>query len=488
MKKMTQHAFCQLTSPGRHEQSTFTAATALIGLMVVCSAAVAQTADPFSTRDLAASSQAGSLRQPVLASPCKLEPIGKESSLSLPEIVERALCNNPQTREAWANARYQAAQVGISKSAYLPSVSVGGSAARNWSDSTKTATQSLTASLSYLLFDFGARDAALENAKQILAAANATQDATIQSVFLSAVQAYYQLFAAQAAVESAKEAEKSALESLNSAAARYNFGAGTPADKLQAQTAYSQAVLNRIQAEGSMRNAGGSLANSMGMDANLSFRISPPVIQIPDARFEQDVGELIEEARKQRPDLAAAEAQVNAAKAAAEAAKASGMPTVSLSTSVNRNHSTLTDYANNSVLGVSISFPLFTGYNTTYRIQAAQEQIETRLAQQARLSQQVALDVWKSYQVVVTETQAVRSSADLVASATQSERAALGRYKAGVGSILDVLTAQSALASARLQNIQAVFNWYLAKATLAHAMGRLDLSTIGSATSGTTSP
>ena len=237
-----------------------------------------------------------------------------------------------------------------------------------------------------------------------------------------------------------------------------------------------------------MRNAEGSLANSMGMDANLSLRITAPLIQIPDARFEQDIGKLIEEARKQRPDLAAAEAQVNAAKAAAEAAKASGMPTVSLSTSVNRTHSTLTDYANSSALGVSISFPLFTGYNTTYRIQAAQEQIETRLAQQARLSQQVALDVWKSYQGVVTETQAVRSSTDLVTSATQSERAALGRYKAGVGSILDVLTAQSALASARLQNIQAVFNWYLAKVALAQAMGKLDLSTIDSATSGTTSP
>lgn len=391
MKKMTRPAVCQSALPGRHAQPTFIAAGSLLGLMVVCSAAMADTADPFSTRDLATISQAGSLRQPVLASPCKLDSVGMESSLSLPDIVERALCNNPQTREAWANARYQAAQVGISKSAYLPSISLSGSVAQSRLDSNKTATQSVTASLSYLLYDFGARDAALENAKQILAAANAAQDATIQSVFLSAVQAYYQLFAAQAAVESAKAAEKSALESFNSADARYKVGTGTPADKLQAQTAYSQAVLNRVQAEGNMRNAEGNLANSMGMDANLSFRITPPLLQVPDARFEQDIGKLIEEARKQRPDLAAAGAQVNAARAAAEAAKASGMPTVSLSTSVDRTHSTLSDYANSSALGVSISFPLFTGYNTTYRIQAAQEQIETRLAQQARLNQQVEI-------------------------------------------------------------------------------------------------
>jgi outer membrane protein len=211
-------------------------------------------------------------------------------------------------------------------------------------------------------------------------------------------------------------------------------------------------------------------------------------MQMPDARFEQDVGKLIEEARKQRPELAAAAAQVNAAKAAVDAARASGMPTISLATSVNRVNSTLSDTTNGSVLGVSINFPLFTGYNTTYRIQAAQEQMEARLAQQARLNQQVALDVWKAYQAVVTETQAVKSSADLLASASESERIALGRYKAGVGNFLEVLTAQTALASARLQNIQAVFNWFLAKVSLAQAMGKLDFSTIASASLASTSP
>jgi outer membrane protein TolC len=50
------------------------------------------------------------------------------------------------------------------------------------------------------------------------------------------------------------------------------------------------------------------------------------------------------------------------------------------------------------------------------------------------------------------------------------------------------LTAQTALASARLQNIQAVFNWFLAKVSLAQAMGKLDFSTIASASLASTSP
>jgi len=86
--------------------------------------------------------------------------------------------------------------------------------------------------------------------------------------------------------------------------------------------------------------------------------------------------------------------------------------------------------------------------------------------------------VWTAYQNLSTETQAVRSSQDLLVSAIQSEKVALGRYKAGVGNILDVLTAQSALASARQQNIQALYNWYIAKASLAQSMGQLDMAAI----------
>jgi outer membrane protein TolC len=51
---------------------------------------------------------------------------------------------------------------------------------------------------------------------------------------------------------------------------------------------------------------------------------------------------------------------------------------------------------------------------------------------------------------------------------------ATGRYKAGVGAILDLLNAQSALANARQQNIQAIYTWRIAKAALAQSIGQLD--------------
>jgi outer membrane protein TolC len=96
--------------------------------------------------------------------------------------------------------------------------------------------------------------------------------------------------------------------------------------------------------------------------------------------------------------------------------------------------------------------------------------------QQARgLEQQVVYQVFTAYYTLRTATQQVRTSGDLLASASQSEQVALGRYKAGAGSVLDLLTAQAALAGARAQEIQARFSWYTALAQLAHDAGILGL-------------
>ena len=50
---------------------------------------------------------------------------------------------------------------------------------------------------------------------------------------------------------------------------------------------------------------------------------------------------------------------------------------------------------------------------------------------------------------------------------------ARGRYEEGVGTILDLLTAQGALADARAQQSQARWSWLVSLAQLAHDVGVL---------------
>ena len=458
-------------------------AVAALGLATLSSHAVhaADELDPLSVNALAAGSM-GSFSTDICKFPGGTAPA---APLTLAQVVDRALCNNPQTRASWSSARAQAAQVGVARGAFLPSLSGTLSASNNRSEgSTGTVSNfvqgSAGLSASYVLFDFGARDAALQAALESLTASNYTLDATLQRVFLSAVQAYFNLFAARAAIDAALIAERSAEEALKAATARNNAGTATPADRLQAQTAYSQAMLNRIQAQGNARSAEGALANAIGLDASIPVQLVPPDTRVPDQSFESNLEAMIATARKLRPDLAAAEAQVRAAQANVDAARASGKPTVSLSANINTGDNTLStgNPTNSQAVGITLSIPLFSGYAPTYRTEAARAQAENQQAQRDTLALQVALDVWQAHAALVTNVQAVRTSADLVASATESERLAAGRYRAGVGSILDVLTAQSALASARQQNIQAVYNFHIAKASLARSMGQLDAAAL----------
>lgn len=199
--------------------------------------------------------------------------------------------------------------------------------------------------------------------------------------------------------------------------------------------------------------------------------------------FQKDVDALIAEAAGRRPDLQAAEAQLKAAEASIELARAQGRPTLSLSAGPSWQ-STAGTSSNGGTLGLTLNVPIFSGFDKTYRVRSAAAQAEVRAAQRDRLKNQIALDVWRAYQSLTTATQSLKMTNDLVVSAEQSARVALGRYKAGVGTVLDLLTAQSALASARLQRIQAQLDWNVYRATLAQSMGALDYTLLQPAAEG----
>jgi TolC family type I secretion outer membrane protein len=455
-----------------------TALAAGAALLLTALAALADRNDPFETDKLRPRSPAqawGEADRPPCAAPAAVP-----DPLTLLDAIDLALCNNPRTRESWAAAKGSAAQVGIARGAYLPSVTATGTLQTTDQHNTTLsgrrdqATGSIA--LNYLLFDFGGRDAALEQARQTLFASDWTHNATLQSVLQDAATAYFQLFASEEAVAAAQAAEESALKSLEAARAKQKAGAATRADVLQAQTAYSQAQLTRVQAVGSAAAARGVLANRIGVRSDRTVRIVPPGDLEARRIVDAELGQLVETATNRRPDLQSAEARVRAAESNVKIQEAAGKATISTFanaavTSTNPGVDTRA-----GTIGVSVSIPLFTGFQSTYRIRNARELLELQQATRDRLRNDVSLDVWQAFQDLRTQNQSLATAGDLVASARESYDVALGRYKAGVGTVTDLLNAQSALASAQQQRIQARFGWNVSKITLAKAIGGLDAS------------
>jgi len=337
--------------------------------------AIASDFDPFGTQTTVSVSASKALLGPDASqAPCQTTTIS--SPLDLATVAELALCNNTQTRQVWTNVKIQAAQVGQAQSAYLPSVQVTGSRSKGYFDSTVKGVPQLDYQLhgmehdvalilSWTLYDFGLRQANLENARQLLAAANSTQDATLQTVFANAAQAYYDLQSAEGALNASREAEQSAKESFEAADAKYKAGVGALADKLQAQTDYAQARVNRSKAEGDARTAHGTLSVAMGLPANAQFVLAAVSISLPDTAFVQSVDALIDLAKRQHPSLIAAQAQVKAAEASIAAAKAEGLPTLSVIGTIDRNEQpgqySFDTATNTNTIGLQLKIPLFEG-------------------------------------------------------------------------------------------------------------------------------
>ena len=410
---------------------------------------------------------------PSVSDPCSQKAYDK--LLSLVEVTEAALCHNPQTREVYANAKVQAAQVGVARSLFFPSVTDTLSATENKNRTTNYSNATNRIVASYLLYDFGSRDANFESANQLLRAASATQNATVQTVLLASVNAFYQVHASRAILNASIETERLSQESFKSAEAKYIAGVATPADKLQAQTSFANATLTKLRNEGTLKVAYGNLANVMGAPANINFQIADSKLDDIPELIDQDIDALIEQARLQRPDLMASEAQLKASLAKIESVKADAKPKVRIDASNQYDENLLGQTSQNtSQLGIFLSIPLFEGYKPTYLIRSAEATAELNASKRDQLKLQVSLDVWTAYQNLKTANESITASNVLLLSAEESSRVALGRYKEGVGNIIDTLNAQSALANAKQQKIQSVLNWNIARTTLAQSIGVLD--------------
>jgi TolC family type I secretion outer membrane protein len=399
--------------------------------------------------------------------------------LTLEDAINLALCRNPTTRAAWAAAQAQAANLGIAEGAFLPSLTITGNKDREHGEltpgleaTTTIERRSAVASLNWTLVDFGGRRSAVANARSLLAAAAHSGSATAQRTVAEVVQAFHGVAATEQAVVANQQTEANAARSLEIARALQTGGAATLADVMQAETAYHQTVYARIQSMNNAEASRGTLAVLLGFTADQPLKLAP-VATPSAAAVTARVSELLALAARQNPELAAARDQQAAAEAAVTTARAVGRPRISLGAQYTLAENAGLPRQKYDSVGLTISIPVFSGLQTHYGIRRAQATLDqaTEQAEQSRLA--VSQAVWNAYHSLEAANQQLATSATLAKAAATNEEIATGRYQSGVGSILDVLTAQSASANARLIRIQSEFSWQSARAQLAQAVGRL---------------
>ncbi len=399
----------------------------------------------------------------------------------LADMVNVGLANNLQTRAAWNTARAASAAVTIAKGEYLPAVNLllPANAQKLAFAGGKFIVQQKTltpqASLTWLLYDFGGREADVQSARQALEAANWNQNAVFQNVVLEVESAYYRFLAAKAVVQAQEASRQGAQANYDAATVRHQAGLATIADVLQAKTALSTIDLNLVTTRGLIQTLHGSLANAMGLPAATPFEVAvdlPAIVPVDEVAKQVEL--CIQEAEARRPDLASARALVLQSEAGIRKARSEFFPSFSLTGGIGRTYyeglPTTNPYY---TLSLNVNMAFLFGLQQ-YGVLAAKAQAEVARDQAAELGRGIELQVWTSYYGLKTAEQRIVNAKDLLESAQASYDVALGRYKGGVGSILDLLTAQDTLENARVQNVLAKADWFLSLVQFTHDTGALE--------------
>ena len=403
------------------------------------------------------------------------------TALTLTDVVDLALGNSPQTRISWAQARAAAAAYGSVNGAYLPTITgeINGGPARAISANparlpADRRTLVPSVSLQYLLFDFGGRSNASRAAREALFAADFAHNTAVQDVLLQTQQAFFAFQSARGVLDAARANVATARQNLAAAERRREVGVATIADVLQARTALAQSDLVAQSADGDLEAARATLALAMGFDANRRFDVATDTTAFPLRTLADNVDSLIARAERDRPELAAARALVRQSEAQVAVARSAVFPSLTLGSTAGRNFANVSTLEGRTyALTLGMQIPIFSGNARQYDIVAARENAAaaSARAEQARL--QSAAQVYTAYHALRTAAQRVSTAQVLLSTATQSEEVARGRYAEGVGSILDLLLAQTALADARAQAVTARWTWFSTLAQLGRAAGAL---------------
>ena len=419
--------------------------------------------------------QAVLLTQKQLADKAAKDVATFPSALALNEVktVDLALKNNRTAKQSmWA---YEAAKSTVSATAASknPSVGYSYSATRardttNASSVTEHGTNGF--SLSVPVYTPSV-DAAIDGARYDREGAGASYEEALQTAKLTAISDYYTLIMYRNFVDVAQQSVRDYDGHVTNVQAQYNVGLVASSDVLASRTNLADAQTTLITRQNSADVAETDLNIVIGYPVSTSIETADKEMRYLPYNVTLEQAKAY--ALLHRATLVKSAMDVKSAEESVKQAKAGYLPTVSLT--AGKNYASDDNYRGTSnngwSVGANASLDIWDGGSTRNTIKVREAQLES--AKEANLAavDGVLYDVQSAYLNLRAAEQTISSTKVAVEEGQESFRIASLRYRAGVGSNLDVLDAETSLTTARNNYVQALYNYNIYVATLEQAVG-----------------
>ena len=408
----------------------------------------------------------------IVSSGAKAEEVIKKGELlNMDTCIGIALKKQPNIVAAKSTVNVNQSRVGQAKANYYPQVDLTSGYSRtspvSRTDHNSSDQYTGSATLKQNIYDFGKTSTQVDIQNLNLDSSKSDLANVTAQIILNVKQSYYGVLAAKKNRDVADETVKQFQSHLEQAKGFYEVGTKPKFDVTKAGVDLSNSRLNLIKAVNAFRVAVVTLNNAIGapdapeytIEDNLSF-----------LKYEIVFNEAIERAYKNRQDLTSLVFKRQAAEKSVKLAETGYYPALTGNAAYNRSGEKF-PLGEGWNAGVTLSFPIFSGFLTKYQVEEAKANLDVLKANEELLKQNIFLEVQQIYLNLEEAEERIPVAELAVKQAEENLELANGRYAAGVGHPIEVTDAQVGLINAKLSHIQALYDYKVAQANLEKAMG-----------------
>ncbi|MCC6318312.1 MAG: TolC family protein [Gemmatimonadaceae bacterium] len=312
----------------------------------------------------------------------------------------------------------------------------------------------------------------LGGARAAAVAADADAASVAEQTAVAAALAYVRALRATAHLAARASDSSLAAGLLRIAQDQLQAGVGVALDVTRASTQLSAVRAQLIVARNEVDRAHLDLLRSVGLPLDAQVALADSLAPL-DADQHTTLPSAIEHARRERQDVLAARAALDAARRNARAARAERLPTVGVFGDDGVTSNSYPYLLGTWAWGIQVSVPLFDGFRSGARAEqrdAATRQAEARLHD---LEQQAEADVRGAYFDVASSREQLDAAVERLRLAELEVAQARDRFSAGVSGNADVIAAQLGLNGARSLYVDALAAQHTARIALARSQGRV---------------
>jgi outer membrane protein TolC len=399
-------------------------------------------------------------------------------TLSLEQVVAQARSNQPLIRQAQAAAEAARERVGEAQSAYYPSLSGIGSYAYVQPDQTfsgftlaPSSNWDFHVGLNQVITQFGKRDVQVKLAESGLASARIGVDQVKTGISYQAAQAFYTALFLQEQGTALDAQYENLQQHLQVIRVREEIGSATRLEDLGTQVRMAALQSQRADVENQFQKQKIALCQLTGLD--------PSTVVILSGGFEPGpspvaASALVGAALQKRPDVRQAAEAESAAALNQRLTVDSLYPTLSARGTVGYRNGLQPDINRltfNWTAGIMLSVPIFQGFLGTHALEEAGKKLETAKENSVAVKLNATTQVLQAAQDVQASRRQVQISAAALDQARQMVDVAKVQYDIGLITNLEYLDSQTAVETAHVSNLAAMYKEVMSEYALRQAIG-----------------